>query len=109
VADAKIERFLKMVEAYPSSPLPRFSLGNAYLEAGEHAKAAAEFERCLEAQPDWAACLMALGDARAALGQVVEAADAYRKACEHALRQGHSGMAQEAQDKLEALGSEGIG
>jgi tetratricopeptide (TPR) repeat protein len=102
----KIERYLQMVAAYPDSPLPRFSLGNAYFEDRQLEKAIEEYKRCLEAQPDWAACLIALGDAYAALGEREAAADALRRARTHAFRQGHATMANEAQEKLEELGFE---
>jgi predicted Zn-dependent protease len=100
----KVEKFTKMVAQFPDSPLPRFSLGGAYLEEGDAASAAAQYELCLKAQPDWAACLIALGDAYASLGRTAEAAEALRKGRAAAMRQGHGSMAQEAQDKLEELG-----
>ncbi len=104
MANPKIEQFQKMVAAYPSSPLPHFSLANAYYEDRRYAEAAAEYEHCLVAQPDWAACLIALGDTYAALGRKDDAAEVLRKARVHATRQGHGTMASEAQEKLEELG-----
>jgi predicted Zn-dependent protease len=104
MASPKIEKYLKMVEAFPGSPLPRFSLGSAYLEEGQAEQAVAELERCIAAQPEWAACLISLGDAYAALGKKAQAGEALRKARAAAMRQGHGSMAQEAQDKLEELG-----
>jgi protein O-GlcNAc transferase len=99
--EQKIERYLRMVEAFPSSPLPRFSLANAYSAAGQHAEAVSHYEACLAAQPGWAACWIALGDALAALGRREEAAKAYRHAQSCAP---HGSLADEAQEKLEELG-----
>jgi predicted Zn-dependent protease len=104
MANPRIERFLKLIAAHPDSPLPRFSLANAYFDDGEYARAIEQYELCLKAQPDWAAVLIALGDARANLGDTAGAALALREARQAAFRQGHSSMAQEAIDKLEALG-----
>ena len=102
----KVDKFRKMVEAFPASPLPRFSLANAYADEGRYAEAIAEYELCLKAQPDWAACLIALGDAYARAGDKDRAADALRRARVHAMKQGHGTMAGEAQEKLEDLGFE---
>jgi tetratricopeptide (TPR) repeat protein len=101
IANAKIEKFRKMVEAFPGSPLPRFSLANAYAEAGNYAEAIPHYEACLAAQPGWAACLIALGDAQVELGHKEEAAEAYRRARACAP---HGSLADEAQEKLEELG-----
>ena len=104
MSDARIQRFLKLLETHPDSALPRFSLGNAYFDEGQYAKAIAEYELCVKKQPDWAACLIALGDARANLGDKEGAAKALREGRDHAFKQHHSTMAQEAIDKLEELG-----
>lgn len=106
MANPRIERFQKLIAAHPESHLPRFSLGNAYLDEGQYAAAAEQYELCIKGQPDWAAALIALGDARANLGDREGAAVALRQGRDISFQQKHSTMAQEAIDKLEELGFE---
>ena len=106
MSDPRIQRCLKLLETHPDSALPRFSLGNAYFDSGDYAKAIEQYEICIEKQPDWAAVLIALGDARANVGDKEGAAKALREGRDHAFAQRHSTMAQEAIDKLEELGFE---
>lgn len=100
----RIARFKKLIETHPTSALPRFSLANAYFDDGAYAAAIEQYELCLKAQPDWAAVLIALGDAKAAMGDKEGAAACLREGRAVSFKQGHSTMGQEAQDKLEELG-----
>ena len=104
MANPRIERFLKLIATHPDSHVPRFSLGNAYFDEGQYALAAEQYEICVAAQPDWAAALIALGDARANLGQKDAAAVALRRGRDISFQQNHGTMAQEAIEKLEDLG-----
>lgn len=104
MALSKIEKFEAICQQFPDNHVPRFSLGQAYSDAGRWADAVASFEICVSRQADWAACLIALGDAHAHLGQNDRAADALRRARQAAIVQHHSSLASEAQDKLEAMG-----
>ena len=49
----RIERFQKMVEQFPGSEVPRFSLAQAYFEADRLEEAAATFEEVIELKPDY--------------------------------------------------------
>jgi len=47
----RIAQFENMAAADPTNDMAHFSLGNAYLEAGRAAEAAAAFEKCCELNP----------------------------------------------------------
>lgn len=84
--NARIEQFRKMAEADPTNELGHFSLGRAYMDAGQSKEAVASFERAIEINPNlskayqlMAACLLKdnLRDpAVARLTQGVKVADA---------------------------------
>ena len=50
----RIEQFRKMAEADPSNELGHFSLGKAYLDAGQTSDAVRSFQRSLELNPNTA-------------------------------------------------------
>lgn len=98
------ERTLRaMVAEFPESALPWFSLGKYLQGARRFEEAAAAFERCVVFDPAYAAALLALGDARAALGEDERARDAYTRCEEAALAQGHPTLAGEARERIEEL------
>jgi Fe-S cluster biosynthesis and repair protein YggX len=49
--NARIEQFKKMAEADPDNELGHFSLGRAYLDAGQYPAAVASFERVIQLNP----------------------------------------------------------
>lgn len=48
----RIEQFRKMADADPNNELGHFSLGKAYLDAGQTAQAIQSFQRVIELNPD---------------------------------------------------------
>jgi Fe-S cluster biosynthesis and repair protein YggX len=50
--DPRIEQFKKMAEADPANELGHFSLGKAYLDAGNTSAAIAPLQRAIELNPD---------------------------------------------------------
>jgi Fe-S cluster biosynthesis and repair protein YggX len=52
--DSRIEQFRKMAEADPNNELGHFSLGKAYLDAGQTADAILSLQRSLELNPNTA-------------------------------------------------------
>jgi Fe-S cluster biosynthesis and repair protein YggX len=52
--DPRIEQFRKMAEADPNNELGHFSLGKAYLDAGQSSDAIRSFQRSLELNPNTA-------------------------------------------------------
>lgn len=49
---ARIEQFRKMADADPNNEVGHFSLGRAYLDAGQNAEAAGSFKRVIELNPN---------------------------------------------------------
>ncbi len=66
---SRIEQFKKMAEADPNNELGHFSLGRAYLEAGEWSQAAQSLDRCLQLNVNLSKAYDLLGSALMKLGQ----------------------------------------
>ena len=60
---SKIEQFKKMAEADPTNELGHFSLGRAYLDAGNDSDAVASFERALAINPNLSKIYQLIGQA----------------------------------------------
>ena len=74
-----IVNFEKMLAAGKDTPLLRFGLGNAYLDAGDAVHAAAHLKRAVELKPDYSAAWKLLGKALTAANDPAGAIDAYRE------------------------------
>jgi Fe-S cluster biosynthesis and repair protein YggX/predicted TPR repeat methyltransferase len=61
--EARIRQFTQMAEADPENELGHFSLGKAYLEAGQAAQAVAPLRRALELNPALSKAYQLLGEA----------------------------------------------
>src|SRR5450432_3226996 len=59
----RIEQFRKMAEADPNNELGHFSLGKAYLDAGQTAPAIQSFQRVITLNPNIAKVYQLLADA----------------------------------------------
>ena len=59
----RIEQFRKMAEADPNNELGHFSLGKAYLDAGETAPAIQSFQRVIDLNPEIAKVYQMLAEA----------------------------------------------
>jgi len=76
--DERIARFEHMAQADPDNDMAHFSLGNAYLQAGRFAEAAASLQRCLELNADMSKAYQLAGEAMIKAGwtdQAVEMLD----------------------------------
>lgn len=92
---AAIENFEKMLASGKDNALLRFSLGNAYLGAGEAAKAVAHLQRAVEHDPKYSAAWKLLGRALNDAGDARAALEAYRKGIEVAQAKGDLQAAKE--------------
>lgn len=72
-----IANFEAMLAQGKDSPLLRFSLGNAYLQADDAARAATHLQEAVKQDPNYSAAWKLLGKARVALGEVDAARAAY--------------------------------
>lgn len=90
-----IENFEKMLAAGKDNALLRFSLGNAYLGAGEAAKAVPHLQKAVEHDPNYSAAWKLLGKALNESGDARAALDAYRRGIEVANNKGDIQAAKE--------------
>ena len=61
--NSRIEQFRKMAEADPNNELGHFSLGKAYLDAGQTKEAIGSFQRSIELNPNTAKVYQLLAEA----------------------------------------------
>ncbi|MBI3450388.1 MAG: CDC27 family protein [Acidobacteria bacterium] len=100
---ARRDRYEKILAATPDNHLARFGLANVYLEQGDFAAAAAEYRKCLEAQRDWMAVCISLGQCLIRLGETAEARRVLEEARGMAVVQGHSGPQAEISELLGSI------
>ena len=104
MSDAREAQYKKMIADFPQSPMPWFSLGKLYLELGRIGDAVHYLEEANRRQSEWAAALVALGDAYAGIGQNDRARETFATAKEVALKQNHPSLAEEIDEKVAELG-----
>lgn len=74
-----IENFEALLAGGQDNAMLRFSLGNAYLSAGDADKAVGHLRRAIEHDPGYSAAWKILGKALAQTGALAEAIDAYTR------------------------------
>lgn len=80
MSDDRERQFQKLVKDFPDSPMGHFSLGKLYLDLRRYAESAHCLEEACRLDPDYAAALVALGDAHAGQGNVEQAKKSYQQA-----------------------------
>jgi predicted Zn-dependent protease len=90
-----IANFEKMLAAGKDNALLRFSLGNAYLGAGEAAKAVPHLQKAVDHDPKYSAAWKLLGRALNESGGAQAALEAYRQGIEVAEAKGDIQAAKE--------------
>lgn len=98
------KQFLEMVKEFPDSPMGHFSLGKLYLEQRRWAEAARSLEEAVRLDPEYAAALVALGDAYAGLGRNEEAREAYQRALSTRHGQADASLKEDVARRIEELG-----
>jgi tetratricopeptide (TPR) repeat protein len=78
--DDRERKFKELVAEFPDSPMGHFSLGKHLLELRRWEEAARSLEEAVRLDPEYAAALLALGDAQAAQGQGERARGTYELA-----------------------------
>ena len=98
-----IPRYEALVEAFPTSEVPRFSLACAYMEANRYEDAEAAFAAAIDIKPDY---LMAWVQ-RARVLVTLEREEAAAEVCRHAMglaqAQGHRGPLEDCEAILEEI------
>jgi predicted Zn-dependent protease len=93
--NATISNLEKLIGGPRDNALLRYSLGNEYLKAGEHASAAGHLRAAVERNPDYSAAWKLLGRALAAGGDREGALAAWREGIAVAERKGDKQAAKE--------------
>lgn len=96
-------QFKRLVADFPGSPMGHFSLGKLCLEERRYGEAAQSLEEAVRLDPQYAAALVALGDAYAGAGQMDKAREVLTRARGTALAQSHGSLAEEIDERLEEL------
>ena len=95
VTGPALQNLLKLLASGRDDALLRFSLGNEYLKAGEHASAAEHLRVAVERDPAYSAAWKLLGKALHETGAAAEALTAYREGIAVAERKGDKQAAKE--------------
>lgn len=103
MSDARLEQFKQMVAEFPDAPMAHFSLGKLYLERRQYPEAVKSLGEACRLDPQYAAALVALGDAYTGAGQGEQAREVLTRARELALAQNHPGLAEEIDERLAEL------
>jgi predicted Zn-dependent protease len=103
MTNPRLDSFRAMVARSPENPLAHYGLANEALKAGLHDEALAHYEAYLARYDDEGNAYGKVAEALERLGRVDEAREALRKGVAASYRFGHTGMAAELEEKLEAL------
>lgn len=98
--DEQEARYRQQSLEFPQSPLPHFSLGRHLLQLGRYAEAVPPLEEANRLQGDWAAALVALGDAYRGAARIEDARQTFDRARRIALAQNHPSLAEEIDERL---------
>lgn len=102
----RIEQFRKMAEADPDNELGHFSLGRAYLDAGQQADAIQSLEKAIEINPNLSKAYQLMADALLQLGNQEQAVDRLQQGLKIADQRGDLMVKNAMIDKLKELGAE---
>ncbi|HXH03597.1 MAG TPA: tetratricopeptide repeat protein [Candidatus Competibacteraceae bacterium] len=103
MADSMIERFEALLARGQDNALVRFTLGGAYLRAGDARRAVAHLRAALVHDPSYSAAWKLLGQALTGAGQRDEAMETYRRGIATAMAKGDRQAAKEMEVFLRRL------
>lgn len=92
---SRIDALLQLLEKGPDSAMLRFSLGNEYFAAGEHAEAVLQFRAALDLDRGYSAAWKLLGKTLADTGDLSGATAAYEEGIAVATKKGDRQAAKE--------------
>ena len=102
--DTRLEQFRQLVAEFPESPMGHFSLGKAYIERRAYEEAVRSLEEAVRLDREYAAAMVALGDAYAGAGLHQKAREVLERARATALAQSHPSLAEEIAERLQDMG-----
>ena len=103
---SRVDRFRAMIERFPARAEPRFSLGRALQDAGDHAAAEPQYAAAHELQPDLMMAWLHQAECLLELGRLSEARAAAKEAHGLAVSQGHSVPRQDAEQLMADIDDE---
>lgn len=106
MSDERIAKFRAMVDQFPDSELPRFSLGQALLEAGRYEEAEQTFSEVARINPTYMMAFVHRTTALMELERWSDARDACQAAISLAVAQNHSGPRLECEQLLAEIEDE---
>ncbi len=103
MSEARIAQFSKLVEQHPSNEMFRFSLAQAYENAGRIDEAVTHYRACVESKADWMMPRITLGKLLLKQGDKTSARPLLEDALKLAIEQDHEDPAAELREILEDL------
>lgn len=101
--DEQEAQYKKRAQDFPDSPLTQYALGRYLLEKGRYAEAVGPLEIANRLQPEYAAAMVALGDAYKGANQPDKARQTWEAARVVAVAQSHPGLAEEIDERIADL------
>ncbi len=103
MSEKRIQKFKKLLEKNPTTPLVYYSLANEYFKLDRYEETIETINAYLRLKDDEGAVYRILGHCYTELGMEEQAKDAYEKGIAAASRHGHPDMAEEFRDCIESL------
>lgn len=103
MSEERIQKFKKLLEKNPSTPLVYYSLANEYFKLNRYEETIETIQDYLKLKDDEGAAYRILGHCYSELGMEEQAKDAYEKGIQAASRHGHPDMAEEFRDYIESM------
>lgn len=103
MSEERIQKFKKLLEKNPVTPLVYYSLANEYFKLNRYEETIETIQEYLKLKDDEGAAYRILGHCYTELGEQKQAKEAYEKGMKAASRHGHPDMAEEFRDYIESL------
>jgi Tfp pilus assembly protein PilF len=101
--DNRLEALERLVAQQPKDSFLRYGLAMEYRNTGDLARAAAEFRKLIDADPDYVPSYFHAGQTLERLGRAEEARECYRQGIESATRKGDRKTRDELQGALDMM------
>ena len=103
MSEERIQKFKKLLEKNPTTPLVYYSLANEYFKLNRYEETIETINAYLRLKDDEGAAYRILGHCYTELGMQDQAKDAYEKGVRAASSHGHPDMAEEFRNYIESL------
>lgn len=103
MSNDRIAKALELIQKFPGNDLSRFSLAQAYFDAGDYASAAEHLRPLCAKKNDWMVVHILLGKCLLHTGHREEARTLLEHARQLAVEQHHDGPCEELEELLKTL------